>query len=305
MNRILLILKWLLMWACDVIPWVSGGTIAFITGIYDELIDALHWFNIDTIKLLLKGKIKAVWKNIHGNFLLSVFGWIFVAILTLSKLISYLLETYPVLIRAFFFGLIVASAIILRKSIKKYKLRYLLLLLIWTAIWFIVTGLPVLNLWSGNLTMFVSWAIAIIAMILPGISGSYILVILWQYQEVLWNIVSLTGWDIKSLLPIVIFMWWAVVWLLSFAKLLHWIKSRRHDQMIVVLIWFMIWSLNKVRPWKETVETFVDRHGEIQPLVQNNIMPVFSMEVVTAISIAIWWFVVVLWLEFLAKKLKK
>jgi putative membrane protein len=199
--------------------------------------------------------------------------------------------------------LIVASAIILRKSIKKYKIWYILLLIIWTVVWFLVTGLPVLNLWSGNLTMFVSWAIAIIAMILPGISWSYILVILWQYQEVLWSVVSLTGGDLRALLPIIIFIWWAVVWLLSFAKLLYRIKSRRHDQMVIVLIWFMIWSLNKVRPWKETVETFVDSHGGIHPLVQNNIMPVFSMEVVTAISIALWGVFVVLLLEFLAKKI--
>ena len=305
MNRVLLILKWLLMWSCDVVPWVSGGTIAFVTGIYDELIDALHGFNIETIKLLFKWKIKQVWQNIHWNFLVSVFGWIFIAILTLSKLISYLLETYPVLIWSFFFGLIIASAIILRKSIKKHKMRYLLLLLIWVVIGFLVTWLPVLNLGSGNLTMFASWAIAIIAMILPWISGSYILVILWQYQEVLWNVVSLTGWDIQAIWPILIFMWWAVVWLLSFAKLLHWIKAKRHDQMVIVLIWFMLWSLNKVRPWKETVETFVDRHGEIQPLVQNNIMPVFSTEVITAISIALFGFVVVVWVDYLAKKLKK
>lgn len=293
------------MWACDVVPWVSGGTIAFITGIYDELIDALHWFNLETIRFLFKWKIKSVWRNIHWNFLLSVFWGIFVAILTLAKLINYLLETYPVLIRAFFFGLIVASAIILRKSIKKYKMRYILLLLIWIVVGFIVTWLPVMNLWSGSLTMFVSGAIAIVAMILPWISGSYILVILWQYQEILGHVVSLTGWNLKAILPIIIFMAWAVVWLLSFAKLLHWIKSRWHDQMVIVLIWFMLWSLNKVRPWKETVETFVDRHGEIQPLVQNNIMPAFSTEVITAISIALWGVVVVVGMEYLAKKLKK
>lgn len=293
------------MWACDVVPWVSGGTIAFITGIYDELIDALHGFNIKTIKLLFQWKIKQVWRNIHWNFLVSVFGGIFVAILTLSKLISYLLETYPVLVRAFFFGLIVASAIILRKSIKKYKLWYLILLAIWIFVWFILTWLPVFDLGSGNLTMFGSWFIAIIAMILPGISGSYILVILWQYQEVLWNIVSLIAWDIESLLSILIFMWWAVVWLLSFAKLLHWIKSRRHDQMVVVLIWFMLWSLNKVRPWKETLDTFVDRHGDIQPLVQKNIMPHFSTEVLIAIFVALLGFVLVLSLDYLSKKLKK
>lgn len=293
------------MWTCDVVPGVSGWTIAFITGIYDELIDALHGFNIKNIKMLLQWKFQVFWTNIHGNFLVSVFWGIFVAILTLSKLISYLLETYPIFVWAFFFGLIVASAIILRKSIKKYKMRYLILLTVGVLVWFMLTWLPVMNLWSGGLTMFISWAIAIIAMILPGISGSYILVILWQYQEILWTIVSLTGWDFKAILPIIIFMWWAVIWLLSFAKLLHWIKSRWHDQMVIVLIWFMLGSLNKVWPWKETVETFVDRHGELQPLVENNVMPVFSDQVVIAVLIALWGVVVVLGLEFLAKKLKK
>ena len=305
MNRILLILKWLLMWACDVIPWVSGGTIAFITGIYDELIDSLHAFNLSNLRLLFQWKIKVFWKNINGNFLVTVFGWIVVAILTLAKLISHLLEAYPSLVWAFFFGLIVASAIILRKSIKKYKLWYLVLLAIWIFVWFMVTWLPVFNLGSGNLTMFGSWFIAIIAMILPGVSGSYILVILWQYQEVLWNIVSLTGWNFKVIIPIIIFIIWAIAWLISFSKLLHWIKSKWHDQMVVVLIWFMLWSLNKVWPWKETIDTFVDRHWEVQPLIQKNILPVFDSNVLYAILIAIWWFGLVLLIHYLAEKFKK
>lgn len=304
MKRYWIFLKWFLMWTCDVIPWVSGGTIAFITWIYDELIDSLYAFNAKTLKLLWQWKIKLFWKNINGNFLITLFGWIIVAILTLAKLISYLLEFYPSLVRAFFFGLILASAIILRKSIKKYKLSYLLLLVVWIIIWFVVTSLPVFNLGSSNFAMLVSWFFAIIAMILPGISGSYILVILWQYQEVLSTVVSLTGWDFKAILPIIIFMWWAVIGLLSFAKLLYWIKSRRHDQMVIILIWFMLWSLNKIWPWKDTVSTFLDRHGELQPLVQKNIVPVFSIKVLTVISIAIWWVVVVLLIDFLAKKFK-
>lgn len=293
------------MGACDVIPGVSGGTIAFITWIYDELIDALHAFNLSNLRLLFQWKVKLFWKNIHGKFLVTVFGWIIVAILTLAKLISHLLEAYPSLVRAFFFGLIVASAIILRKSIKKYKLWYLVLLAIWIFVWFMVTWLPVFNLGSGNLTMFGSWFIAIIAMILPGISGSYILVILWQYQEVLWNIVSLTAWNFKVIVPIIVFIIWAVAWLISFSKLLHWIKSRWHDQMVVVLIWFMLWSLNKVWPWKETVETYVDRHGDIQPLVQNNILPTFSNDVMFAILIALWWLWFVILINYLAKKFMK
>ena len=293
------------MWACDVIPWVSWGTIAFITWIYDELIDALNAFNMTTLRLLFKLKFKKVWNEIHGNFLVSVFGGILVAILTFAKLISYLLDSYPVLIRAFFFGLIVASAIILRKSIRKYKTRYLLLLLVWTVVGFLVTWLPVLNLWSWNLTMFWSWFIAIIAMILPGISGSYILVILWQYQEILWNIVSLIWGDFKVIISIIIFILWAILWLMSFSKLLHRIKSRRHDQMVIVLLWFMLWSLNKVWPWKETVSTFVDRHWEIQPLIQDNIIPVFSNDVLLAILFATLWFGIVLLMQYLAERFMK
>ncbi|HRX63701.1 MAG TPA: DUF368 domain-containing protein [Candidatus Absconditabacterales bacterium] len=304
MKKVILFLKGLLMGACDVIPGVSGGTIAFITGIYDELIDALHAFNLSNLKILFKGKIKIFWKNIHGNFLVAIFGGIIVAILTLAKLISYLLETYPSLVRAFFFGLIVASAIILRKSIKKYKLWYLVLLIIGIFVGFVVTSLPVFNLGSGNLTMFGSGFIAIIAMILPGISGSYILVILGQYQEVLGNIVSLTGGDFKVIVPILVFIIGAIAGLISFSKLLHWIKSRWHDQMVIVLIGFMLGSLNKVWPWKDTVETFVDRHGEIQPLLQKNILPIFDSNVLYAILIAIGGFGLVLLIHYLAEKFK-
>ncbi|HKL44103.1 MAG TPA: DUF368 domain-containing protein [Candidatus Absconditabacterales bacterium] len=305
MNRILLILKGLLMGACDVIPGVSGGTIAFITGIYDELIDSLHAFNLSNLRLLFQGKIKVFWKNINGNFLVTVFGGIVVAILTLAKLISHLLEAYPSLVWAFFFGLIVASAIILRKSIKKYKLWYLVLLAIGIFVGFMVTGLPVFNLGSGNLTMFGSGFIAIIAMILPGVSGSYILVILGQYQEVLGNIVSLTGGNFKVIIPIIIFIIGAIAGLISFSKLLHWIKSRWHDQMVVILIGFMLGSLNKVWPWKKTIDTFVDRHGEVQPLIQKNILPVFDSNVLYAILVAIGGFGLVLLIHYLAEKFKK
>lgn len=291
------------MWTCDVIPWVSGGTIAFITGIYDELIDALYAFNLKTLKLFLQWKIKTVWKEINGNFLVLLFAGIFLAIFTLAKIINYLLITYPSFVWSFFFGLIIASAIILRKSIKKFKIIYFLLLIIGVIIWYYLTSLPVFNLWSGNLTMFFSGAIAIIAMILPGISGSYILLILWQYQEVLWNVVSIVEWNLNAIIPIVIFIWWAIVGIVSFAKLLHWIKAKWHDQMVVVLTWFIIWSLNKIWPWKETVSTFLDRHWEVQPLIQKNILPLWSNDVLFAIVISLSGFLIVLLIDFLAKRI--
>ena len=303
MKKLLVFLKWILMWTCDVIPWVSGWTIAFITWIYDELIDSLYAFNGKTLKLFLQWKIKKVWKEINGNFLVLVFGGIFVAIFTLAKLISYLLITYPSFVWAFFFGLILASAIILRKSIKKFKIIYFLFLIVGTLVWYYLTSLPVFNLGSGNLTMFASGAIAIIAMILPGVSGSYILLILWQYQEVLWNVVAIVDWNLNAIIPILIFIGWAVVGLISFAKLLHWIKSRWHDQMVIVLIWFILWSLNKIWPWKETVSTFLDRHGEMQPLIQKNILPLWSNDVLFAILISLSGFLIVLLIDFLAKRI--
>lgn len=305
MKKILIFLKWILMWACDVIPGVSWGTIAFITWIYDDLIDALYAFNMNTLRLLFKGKIKQVWKVINGNFLVLLFSGIFLAIFTLAKLINHLLFTYPSLLRAFFFGLILASAIILIRSIKKFKVIYLLFLVVWILIWYYLTSLPTFNLWSGNLTMFASGAIAIIAMILPGISGSYILLILWQYQEVLWNVVSIVEWNFHAIIPILIFIAWAIVGIVSFAKILHWVKSKWHDQMVIVLTWFILWSLNKIWPWKETLSTFVDRHWEVQPLIQWNIIPLWSNNVLFAILLCLFGFWIVLLINYLWKKMAK
>lgn len=298
-------LKWILMGTCDVIPGVSGGTIAFITGIYDELIDALNAFNLTTLKLFFKGKFTQVWKRIHGTFLISVFGGIFVAILSLAKLIHYLLEVYPIFVWAFFFGLILASVLVLRKTLKNFRYIYVFFLIIWIAIGYYLTSLPVFNLGSGNLTMFGSGAIAIIAMILPGISGSYILVMLGQYQQILGTVVDFVGGNWLALIPLIIFMSGALVWLLGFAKVLHRIKNRWHDQMVVVLIWFILWALNKVWPWKETIEFFTDRHGETIPLIQKNILPVWSNSVLLAISFGVIWFGIVIVIDLSAKIIKK
>jgi len=292
------------MWACDVIPWVSWGTIAFITWIYDELIDALNAFNFKTLKLFFTGKRKLFRKEIHGTFLLLVFGGIFVAILTLAKAIDFLLINYPEFIRAFFFGLILASAFLLKNSIKKkFSNRYILRLSMWLALWYWVSALPIISTWTWLGPTFFAWVIAIIAMILPGISGSYILVVLWQYQNILWKLVDIIEGKRESILPILLFMAWAALWLLLFSKVLHYIKTRRHDQLILFLVWLMIGSLNKVRPRKETLETFVDRHGEIQPLVQQNILPDSTEKAIRWLALILLGFMFVFWVEKIAKKL--
>lgn len=302
-DKILFFLKGLLMWACDVIPWVSGWTIAFITWIYDKLIDSLYNFNLKTLKLVFKWKFKEAWNAINGWFLVILFGWILVAILTLAKLISFLLSNYPSYIWAFFFGLIIASVIILIKSLKNwFKWNYLWWLLLWIGIWFLLTSLPAVNLWTWNWTLFFSGAIAIMAMILPWISGSYILVLLWQYQNIIGYVWDLTSRNRWAIIPLIIFALWCIIWLILFSKLLHWIKKNRHDQMVIVLTGFIIWSLQKVWPWKETIETYLDRHWVEQPLIQSNILPSWSMDVLWCILLGIAWFLVVWLIEFLGKK---
>lgn len=315
-RQTLLFLRWLAMWTCDVIPGVSGWTIAFITWVYDELLDALSSFNLVTFKLFVTGKRRSFWKAIHGNFLLLLFGGVFIAILSLAKIISFLLQTYPSLVWAFFFGLILASALILRKSIKKRHHKYVIFAIIGVAIWFLLTTLKTVNIWVWSGPVFFSWFFAIIAMILPGISGSYILLILWQYQNILQIVIDVAdgvknfisnGFNFELLwgVPIgqlLLFLVWAIAGLLLFSKFLHYIKNRRHDYMIVVLTGFMVWSLNKVRPRKQTVETFIDRHGDIQPLVQKNILPQTREQLLPALWLFLLWLWVVFGIMQIAKK---
>jgi len=270
--------KGLLMWTCDVIPGVSGGTIAFITGIYDELLDALHGFNMDTLYLLFKGDLCGVWKAIHGNFLSSLVFGIVVAIATFATLITYLLETYPSFVWAFFMGLILASVLLLRQMIRQKKWIYVLWLIVWWFIGWAITSLPAFSLGDGLWSLFVAGAIAIIAMILPGISGSYLLLILGKYSEVLWYVVdSVDALRAGSLgdipfLPLAVFVAWIIIWLGIFSRILRRVKEYYHDQMVVVLMWFMLGSLQTIWPWKQTVSTYLDRHGIEKPLIQENVL---------------------------------
>lgn len=307
MKNLIVFLKWVLMWSCDVIPWVSWWTIAFITWIYDKLIDSLYWFNLKTLKLVFKWKIKEAWKAINWWFLLSVFCWIVVAILTLAKLISFLLSQYPSFVWSFFFWLVLASVIILIKSLKNwFKKIYLMWLVIWALIWLLLTSLPSIHLWNSNVALFFSWAVAIMAMILPWISGSYILLILWQYQNVLWYVVDFTSRNRSAIIPLIIFVLWCVIWLILFSKFLHWVKAKWHDQMVVVLTWFILWSLQKIRPRKEIIQTYVDSKWVEQPLIQKNILPIFweYKSVILCIILALIWFLAVWAINYFSKQKK-
>lgn len=266
-KHVMLVLKGMAMGAADVIPGVSGGTIAFITGIYEELINSIKSVDLPALKLLLAGKFGAFWKKVNGNFLVSVLLGIGISIFSLAKGLEYLLYHYPILIWSFFFGLIVASAIYVGRTITKWDAGTLLAGIagIVTA-WFITVITPA----EANTAwwfIFISGAIAICAMILPGISGSFILVLLGMYKFILTAVGNL---DVSVLL---LFIAGAAVGIIAFSNLLSWLLKNYHRYTIAVLAGFMVGSLNKVWPWKQVTETFTNRHGEVVPLTEKNVLP--------------------------------
>ncbi|MCZ4694647.1 DUF368 domain-containing protein [Ancylomarina euxinus] len=266
-DYIVIALKGMGMGAADVVPGVSGGTIAFITGIYEELIESIKSINLNSIKLLLNFKLADFWKAVNGNFLLSLVIGIGMSILSLAKLIKYLLEQHPILIWSFFFGLIVASAIVIARKITEWKLRSIVAMIVGIGIAYMVTVVTPAETTNAYWFLFLSGALAICAMILPGISGAFILLLLGKYEFVL-NALSSFKLDV-----IAVFGVGAAVGLLSFSNLLSWLLRKYHNMTIALLSGFMIGSLNKVWPWKETVSTFIDRHGVEKSATTRNILP--------------------------------
>lgn len=267
MSKIYLYLKGMAMGAADVVPGVSGGTIAFITGIYQELIDSLKSINAEAVKKLFKEGIGAAWEHINGTFLVILFAGILTSIISLAKGISYLLENHPILVWSFFFGLIVASALLIGKSIERWGIAKVIGLLLGAAIAFYITVASPAQTSESYWFIFLSGAIAICAMILPGISGSFILLLMGKYKFILESLSAL------RIDVILVFMLGCLAGLLTFARLLSWMFKHAKELTIAILTGFMIGSLNKVWPWKETLETTTDRHGETIPLVQRSVMP--------------------------------
>lgn len=255
------------MGMADVVPGVSGGTIAFISGIYGELIESIRRVDLTAVRLLLRGRVAEFWRHINGAFLLPVLTGIAVAILSLARLMTYLLAHYPIAVWSFFFGLIVASALLVARDVERWRPTTLLATVVGiAAAWWITVASPAQTPDTWWFIM-LSGAIAICAMILPGISGAFILLLLGKYQYIMLAVAELN-------IPVMaIFAVGAVAGIISFAHLLSWLLRRYHDATVALLMGFMIGSLNKVWPWKETVETYVDSHGNLQPLVESNVLP--------------------------------
>lgn len=266
-RYIILALKGCAMGMADVVPGVSGGTIAFISGIYEELLDSIRSVNLTALRLLFKGRFAELWRHINGRFLLPVLLGIAIAIFSLAKLMTFLLTNHPIATWSFFFGLIVASALLVAQQIGHWNWRTIASFVAGTALaWWITVASPAE---TPNDWWFVmlSGAIAICAMILPGISGAFILLLLGKYQYIMQAVGDL------NIPVILIFVVGAAAGIISFSRLLSWLLRNWHDLTVALLMGFMVGSLNKVWPWKEIVATYVDSHGEVQPLVESNITP--------------------------------
>ena len=262
----LLVLRGMGMGAADVVPGVSGGTIAFITGIYEELIYSIKSINLQALKFFFTGHWRSFWKHINGNFLLAVFAGIFISVLSLARLLEYLLENHPVLIWSFFFGLILSSSYVVSRKITKWEYPKVVALVGGIGIAFYITSVTPATTTGASWFVILSGGLASCAMILPGISGSFILLLLGKYEFALHAV------NERIIMDLLLLGSGAIVGLVLFANLLSWLLKKYYEITVAVLVGFMIGSLNKIWPWKETLKTIIVE-GEDKPLVEKNILP--------------------------------
>ncbi len=299
----LVFLKGLAMGAADVVPGVSGGTIAFITGIYEELLNAILAFVGDGLRRVLKWDLRGAWSAVNGTFLLALICGIGASILTLSRGVLFALDNYGELLWAFFVGLLIGAIWVVWKQIRVLTPVVGAAAALGAGIaYFIVSATP--SQTPENVPfVFLTGVIAISAMILPGISGSFILVLMGKYEYVLTAV--------KALELDILFAFAAGcgIGLLAFSHVLSWLFRRYHDVTVASITGFLVGSMPKIWPWKHTLETYVDRHGVTKPLVQENVSPFEYLELtgrepmfVVALLVLIVGFVGVLGLERLSRR---
>ena len=297
-DYVVISLKGMAMGAADVVPGVSGGTIAFISGIYEELITSINNINVSLIKSFLKEGFFAGWKKLNGSFLLSIVIGIAISVLSLVKTIKWLLENEPVLLWSFFFGLVIASIFFVAKQITKWTLATVLGFIIGSFVAYYITTLPPLGTNSSSWFLFFSGALAICAMILPGISGAFILVLLGAYKPV---IDAIDNRDFKTILILGV---GAIIGLLSFSKLLKWLFKNYHNLTLAILTGFIFGSLNKIWPWKKVLTWRMNSHNEKVPLLEQSISP-FSFEGDNQLAIAVLLMIIGFLTIFILEKLGK
>jgi putative membrane protein len=277
MTPLGIFLRGMAMGAADVVPGVSGGTIALITGIYDRLINAISSADVELLGYLRNVELAKAWQHVDGTFLSILMAGIVTSIAMLASLIVSALATYPLLIWSFFFGLIFASAIFLMRQIKPWGIENLILLLIGVAIAVAVVFIKPVESDGEFWYLFAAGAIAICATILPGISGGFILVLLGAYTPVL---IAVKEFDIVALAGLIA---GASIGLLCFSKVLSWLLTRYHNRVMALLTGFLFGSLYLIWPWKQVLEWYTSSQGLQKPLVKQNLLP-HNFEVITGID---------------------
>ncbi len=269
------------MGAADIVPGVSGGTIAFITGIYEELLRSIKSVLPAFLRLIKRRDMRAFWRDVNGAFLLTLFAGILTSVVLFAKLITYLLAEHPIPVWSFFFGLIVASVFIVARQVDVWRARQIAFLILGiVSAWLLTSSTPShLSPTLGN--AFLSGFIAICAMILPGISGSFVLLILGTYTFILGAVHDL------NLLVMSVFACGCVAGLLSIANILSWAFVRFRLETLALLTGFMLGALNKVWPWKEVLSFRENSRGELVPLLESNIWPL-QYEQLTGASSQLW-----------------
>ena len=305
-DYFLLFLKGIGMGSADVVPGVSGGTIAFITGIYEELLSSINSFDAKAFRLLFSFKIKEFWIRVNGSFLLPLVAGILLSAMTLAKIITFLLDKHPIQIWSFFFGLIIISSISVAKEINKWNFYTIVSGLCGIAIAYVITTVTPSTTPNGLWFVFISGAVAICAMILPGISGSFILLILGKYAYIMSALKNL------DTTIIAVFASGCVIGLFTFSRLISWFLQKFHNYAIALLAGFMIGSLNKIWPWKKAELFRFNSHGEQVPTFERNLLPTdyyaetgYSPMIIQAILFMALGFMMVVIMEKIAFAIKK
>lgn len=280
MKSFLLFLKGMAMGSADVVPGISGGTVAFITGIYSELIQSLSQFNWQTLKILIQQGPIAAWKAINGGFLLTLLTGIMVAIVSLANVVHYLLDHFPVLLWSFFFGLVIGSIWLISRQIPQWRIHYVVLFLIGFGLAAGISLLSPMTVEPTPLLLFFAGSIAICAMLLPGISGSFILLMMGLYEPV---ILAIKEFD---LVLIAIFGGGAIFGLLIFSQLLNWLLQNAFQLTLALLTGVLAGSLVKIWPWKETLTYRLNSAGEQVAFLEKNVIPSVDVSNMMALLIA-------------------
>jgi putative membrane protein len=304
MNFIFIFLKGMAMGTADLVPGVSGGTIAFISGIYERFINSLKSINLSLLKTLKQEGIKRVWEKVDGKFLLFLFAGIATAVVTFSKGIKYLLHEHPIELWSFFFGLVVASCLLVSKDVnwKKISSYILLILGIGFGIW-VSTAAAI----GGNDAfwyIFISGFIAISAMVLPGISGSFILLLMGSYEIVLNAISRVSEFNTSDLLLLTCFVFGMIAGLLSIVRVISWGFKKAKNEIVSALLGIMTGCLFKIWPWKTNLETIVI-HDKEKVISTSNYLPELNVDFFIASAIAVSGFLLIVGLEYLGKKMRE